>query len=342
MKINPKVSVIIPCYGVEKYLDRCMSSVVRQSLRDIEIILVDDGSKDNVPQICDDWALKDDRIKVVHKQNAGLGYARNSGLNVATGQYVAFLDADDFVDINMYQALYDKAIAEKADAVYCNCVMYKDEEHQFPRMDVKEEHVFKGKDEVRKFLLDIVGPEPESPQLVKYMMSVWHSVFRRELFVENNIAFVSERELISEDLIFDIDMLTCCSRVVYVPETYYFYCDNGASLSRKVDNTRYKRNKIFLTELEKRLENVFEKDEYYLHYLRQAYHRMLASLHQAIDYPTQDYNMKSVLNDEFWAPLLNDYPYKRMTNGHKVMFICLRNKSLWWILWLYMKLMWGK
>ena len=342
MKINPKVSVIIPCYGVEKYLDRCLDTIVQQTLKDIEIILVDDGSKDNVPQMCDDWANKDERIKVVHKQNAGLGYARNSGLNEATGDYIAFVDADDFVSLNMYHVLYEKAVREDADAVYCNCVMYKDEKHQQPRMDVKKEWIFEGKEQVSKFLLDIVGPEPESPQLVKYMMSVWHSIFRRDLFVKNNIRFVSERVLISEDLVFDIDMLRCCTKIVYIPDALYFYCDNGASLSRKVDNTRYERNKIFLTELEKRLAIVFKKDEYYLHYLRQVYHRLLASLHQAIDYPTQDFNMNSVLNDEFWLPLLNDYPYKRMTIGHRAMFTCLRNKSLRWILWLYMRFMWGK
>ena len=87
----PKVSIIVPVYNVEKYLDRCMESLLNQTLNDIEIIMVDDGSPDNCPQMCDDYAKKDSRVKVVHKVNGGLGYARNTGLDVATGEYVALL-----------------------------------------------------------------------------------------------------------------------------------------------------------------------------------------------------------------------------------------------------------
>ena len=112
-----KVSIIVPCYGVEKYLDCCMESIVNQTLKDIEIILVDDGSPDRVPQICDEWAQKDPRIKVIHKKNAGLGYARNSGLEIASGEYVAFVDSDDYVDIRMYEFLYGNAVANDLDIV---------------------------------------------------------------------------------------------------------------------------------------------------------------------------------------------------------------------------------
>jgi len=108
MMAMPKVSIIIPCYGVEKYLDRCMDSILKQTLNDIEIILVDDGSPDRVPEMCDNYASRDPRIRVIHKPNAGLGYARNSGLEIATGEFVAFVDSDDYIDIGMYEALYAK------------------------------------------------------------------------------------------------------------------------------------------------------------------------------------------------------------------------------------------
>ena len=98
-----KVSIIIPVYNVEKYLDKCIQSAINQTLQDIEIILVDDESPDNCPQMCDDYAKRDGRIKVVHKKNGGLGFARNSGLEIATGEYVTFLDSDDFVDLDTYE-----------------------------------------------------------------------------------------------------------------------------------------------------------------------------------------------------------------------------------------------
>ena len=93
--MSPKVSIIVPVYNVEKYLKRCVDSLVGQTLKDIEIILVDDGSPDGCPKMCDDFVATDSRIKVVHKPNGGLGSARNAGLEVAKGEYVAFVDSDD-------------------------------------------------------------------------------------------------------------------------------------------------------------------------------------------------------------------------------------------------------
>ena len=96
--MSPIVTVIIPVYNVEKFLDRCVQSVVNQTYKNLEIILVDDGSPDNCPAMCDEWSRKDSRIKVVHKRNAGLGMARNTGIENANGKYIFFFDSDDYVD----------------------------------------------------------------------------------------------------------------------------------------------------------------------------------------------------------------------------------------------------
>ena len=100
-----KVSIILPIYNVEKYLKRCMNSLLNQTLKEIEIIMVDDESPDNCPHLCEEYKSKYSNIKVVHKKNGGLGYARNSGLEVCEGEYVAFIDSDDFVDVNMFEDL---------------------------------------------------------------------------------------------------------------------------------------------------------------------------------------------------------------------------------------------
>ena len=121
---TPKVSIVVPVYKVEEYIDRCLDSLLNQTLKDIEIILVDDGSPDNCPKICDEYAQKDARVRVVHKQNEGLGYARNSGMEVAVGEYIAFVDSDDFVDIRMFEELYDVARGNDSDVVYCNIYKY--------------------------------------------------------------------------------------------------------------------------------------------------------------------------------------------------------------------------
>ena len=116
----PQVSVIVPVYKAERYLQRCVDSLVRQTLRDIEIILVDDGSPDGCPALCDQLASEDSRIRVVHKENGGLSSARNAGLCVATGKYVGFVDSDDDVELDMYEKLVQKAEQYAADFVMCD------------------------------------------------------------------------------------------------------------------------------------------------------------------------------------------------------------------------------
>lgn len=101
------LSVIIPIYNVEPYLDRCMESIVNQTYKNLEIIMVDDGSPDNCPELCDQWQRKDVRIKVIHKKNGGLSDARNAGLDIASGEYIAFVDSDDFVDLDMYRSMIE-------------------------------------------------------------------------------------------------------------------------------------------------------------------------------------------------------------------------------------------
>lgn len=140
---HPKVSVIVPIYNVEKYLDECIVSLLNQTLEDIEIILVDDESPDNCPKMCDEYANKDKRVKVIHKKNGGLGFARNSGLDVATGEYVAFIDSDDFIDLDMIEHLYNVATEYNADEVRCGIKFYVGgkftERHDVDKLTVLEE-----------------------------------------------------------------------------------------------------------------------------------------------------------------------------------------------------------
>ena len=110
MNSNPKISVIVPVYKVEKYLDKCVESIVNQTYKNLEIILVDDGSPDNCPAMCDEWAEKDERIRVIHKENGGLADARNAGMDIATGDYIGFVDSDDWIEPNMYEVLLKNAL----------------------------------------------------------------------------------------------------------------------------------------------------------------------------------------------------------------------------------------
>lgn len=229
----PKVSIIVPIYDVEKYLDRCMQTLLNQTLKDIEIILVDDGSPDRCPQMCDEYAKKDSRVKVVHKKNGGLGYARNSGLDVATGEYVAFVDSDDYTSVEAYEVLYNKAKDTDADIVYAGFIMQNSDgtESNCFMLD----HTWEGK-EITAFLQSMIFDT--KPDIDTIWMSVWNGLYKRDLIERNKIRFFSEREYLSEDILFHTMLIPLCKKIVCIPQTFYHYCYNGTSLTHSSFNVR--------------------------------------------------------------------------------------------------------
>ncbi|WP_205401361.1 glycosyltransferase family 2 protein [Streptococcus lutetiensis] len=229
------VSVIVPVYNVEKYIHRCITSIINQSYSELEIILVDDGSSDSSGLICDEYALKDKRIKVIHKKNGGLGYARNSGLDCATGKYVTFIDSDDYVEQDMIEKLYKDLIGVEADTciggfqrVYHNGT--------FVYENPLSGRVFEKEEILIKVLSKMFGQLVNSSSLE---MSVWKVLFSNELIQKYNIRFPSEREFISEDIIFDTEYYAKANRVVMSSDVGYYYCDNEDSLTTKYNPNRF-------------------------------------------------------------------------------------------------------
>lgn len=239
--MKPKVSIIVPCYGVEKYLDRCMESLVNQTLREIEIILVDDMSPDRVPEMCDDWAKKDDRIKVIHKEkNEGLGYARNTGLEMATGEYVAFVDSDDYVDTGMYETLYEAAKNYSCDMVFCGVNVENQPGLWEKHIEVEEVCVLNKKD-AWTYAKDMVACVPGVKKERLHEMSVWHSIYKLNIIKDNKLEFLSEREVASEDIPFQIDFFRHVNKMAIVPHAFYYYCLNGASLTTTFKKEKHAR-----------------------------------------------------------------------------------------------------
>ena len=329
MNVFPKISVIVPCYCVEKYIDRCLNTIVNQTLQDIEIILVDDLSPDNVPEMCDAWARKDERIKVIHKEkNEGLGYARNSGLEIATGEYVAFVDSDDFIDVRMYETLYEKANKGNIDVVLCNCIQYKNDDSQSCRLDVRKETTFIGREQIDDFLLDMVGPLPEYPHDVKYMMSVWHGIYKRSIFTNYNVSFVSERDVVSEDMIFNLDYYCHVTTLRYLPDCFYYYCYNETSLSHNFSKEKYLKYKKFLSIVEYKLSHFFCVDKYRLHLERFKFLYLRTAISQVMHTKERELSVIEIINDVYWKSLLEKYPYNKMNYKHQVVFFLIKFKMI--------------
>lgn len=259
--MNKAISIIVPVYNVYNCLDRCIKSLVNQSFEDIEIILINDGSTDNSGYICDMWAKKDNRIKVIHKHNEGLGFARNSGLDIAQGNYIAFVDSDDYMELNACEVLYNIAVKENLDIV-CGGIYYDSDKRIIKCQYTDKPKFWKGKNETKNFLLNLIGTLPNNPKDTIYEVSVWKCLFKRSIFEDYHIRFESERKFISEDIIFNIDYIPHTEKIAVIPQCVYHYCIRSNSLSKVYISDRFEKNLILYNEILRKLEPLFSKEEY--------------------------------------------------------------------------------
>lgn len=314
-----KVSVVVPVYNVEKYLSRCVDSLLGQTLSDLQIILVDDESPDKCPQLCDAYALKYSNVKVVHRKNGGLGLARNSGIDVADGEYVAFVDSDDYVDLNMMEVLYNECKSKDLDVIYSE---FNTDEYPGYRVIPHKEHLYQDSD-VENLKLDFIGAEPDYPSSVKYEPSACKGLYSLKLIRENNINFLSERMYISEDVLFNLDVLNCSKRVKIVPFQFYHYCLNGGSLTHTYRADRWEKQCLMISTIEKYKAYFLDAESFDLRLSRTAmvYFRMAATieLHRnGISWREKYNSIRNMLNASALQNRLYDYPVGRLPKAWSV------------------------
>ena len=318
-----KVSVIVPCYNVEKYLDRCMDALLNQTLKEIEIILVDDGSPDNCPKMCDGYARQDTRIKVIHQPNSGLGYARNAGLEIATGDYVAFCDSDDFVESEMYEVLYGEAVLSGADVVFSNFYTETRKGTWKVNREVNERRVWIGK-EIEEFMLDMVASAPCEKQERKYQMSVWHSIYRRSIIEENSLRFYSEREVLSEDFPFQMDFFMRSQKVVFLPLAFYHYCSNENSLTHSFNPNKFERIQTLYDIMANQLKDVAGNqerlDRFYIGYMRARTVEFLGS-----DARKKQRTLRSIIEVSMLKEISNRYPSDNLPIYARLYYVMMKN-----------------
>lgn len=221
--MNELISVIIPAYNVEKYIDRCMETVVGQTYKNLEIILVDDGATDSTPALCDNWAKKDSRINVIHKDNGGLSNARNVGLEHATGDYIAFIDSDDWIELDMYEYLLNLIKSYGVEVAFCDFVRKKSKS----KISNKREQVVIRKDrDLDRYFYRIDGG--------KSSYAVWCGLYKADAI--KGIKFI-EKE-INEDVLFRYEVYKNVRSIVFSNQCKYNYFVNSegitmGSLSKK-------------------------------------------------------------------------------------------------------------
>lgn len=212
-----KISVIIPVYNVEKYIEKCINSVIYQSYSNLEIIIVDDGSIDHSGIMCDEYSKLDERIKVIHKPNGGLSSARNVGINESCGEYLSFIDSDDWIEIDMLQKLIDACITNASDIAMCG--RFRVVEDEVTDDNTQSSVVVWNKNEAIERLLTWTNIDH----------SVCDKIFRKELF--NNLRFPENRYY--EDMFVTCKLLYRANNVVHIGESKYYYLNRIDSITHE-------------------------------------------------------------------------------------------------------------
>jgi glycosyltransferase involved in cell wall biosynthesis len=216
-----KVSIIIPAFNEEAYLNRCLDTVVNQTLKDIEIIIVDDGSTDATQKICDEYANKyPDIVRVIHKKNEGQALARNTGLRISNGKYIGFVDADDWVELDMFAKMYEKAISSNADIVVC---------------DVKKIFAETGK-EIVEISMPTSSDNINIGEYIKAGLNpayAWNKIYKREIWEKYQF-----KKMVYEDLEIILTIESFCNRIAYIQEALITYFKRPNSTTTSYNNIR--------------------------------------------------------------------------------------------------------
>ena len=213
------ISVIIPVYNVEKYLRRCLDSVINQTFRDLEIICVNDGSTDGSSKILEEYKSKDERIILLNQENKGPGAARNIGLKIAKGEYISFIDSDDWIDLNFFEKLYKAAKKHDADAACTEIVRTYTSGKMLKKIEIEKEEILSTCIEKYK-RFDI----PKN-------CYVWNKIYKKSELDKHKL-FFREDFLMCEDVRFSTEFMYYSDKVITVPETKYYYWVNEKSVSR--------------------------------------------------------------------------------------------------------------
>lgn len=216
--MNPKVSIIVPVYKVEKYLHECINSILDQTFTDFELILIDDGSPDNSGKICDEYAQKDSRVKVIHTKNGGPSSARNIGIKISKGEYIGFVDSDDTIEIDMYEKMYNIGLKRNAEIVACGYVeinTFTGTKQQ--ALNPLGNKLFIEGNEVKENFESLLAQN----KILGYA-SMCNKLYKRSYITDNNL-LIKENIKIAEDLCFNLVAISMAKRICAINDPMYKY-----------------------------------------------------------------------------------------------------------------------
>lgn len=326
------ISVIVPVYNAEKFLFRCVDSICNQTYTDLEIILINDGSPDDSPKMCDDMAKKDPRIKVIHKLNAGQGLARNDGLNIATGNYVTFVDSDDWIAPDHIENLYIAIKKYDADISLGNHIKVSSDGTLTSRMLLLNEGVYEKGTILTEIMLPLIGADVDAHRDVLINSSVWLNMYKMDFILNNNIRFISERFAVAEDFYFNLDCFHFATKVVYTKEKGYYYFQNSQSTCEKYNPKRFERTLNYYDLVSQRINSYGLSDKIgfrmyrsFLMKIRVAIrHIVLSDLSRKEKFK----QIREILSNDRVQKVLQEYPIESYSFSMRLLMKQMRKKSV--------------
>lgn len=328
---NPKVSIIVPIYNVEQYLDRCLDSLVNQTFQDIEIIGVNDGSTDNSLHILNTYAKKDKRIKVIDKKNEGVSKARNKGIEYANGKYIIFVDSDDWIDCNMIDEMQKISETQNSDVTMCTYVREYANHSKTKKLNLDYLTIYKDEEVKNSVYRKLVGPineELRNPDQLDSLVIPVAKLYKTSILKENNCKFVDLDYIgVGEDCLFNLDVFSKCKKVVIVNEAFYHYWkENENSLT-----TIYKKDlplkwKNFYLYIENSLKENNSEDIFYEALKNRVCIATLGlglnecSKSNSVSQITQIRNLKKILNEEYIINSFKDFDMSKLALHWKVLY----------------------
>lgn len=243
MKEKPLVSIIVPVYNVEKYLEKCLDTLIGQTLKNIEIICVNDGSTDNCGEILYKYSQRDSRIIVVKQENHGLSAARNTGMSYVSGKYIMFVDSDDWIEMETCETAFNTAESINADLVFWSYTREYGDSSKEKLMFWEDKAVFEEeqvKNQLQRRICGLLGDELAHPDYANALETAWGKLYLAERLLNNGISFVDTKEIGTEDALFNLYALGYIKKAVYIKKCFNHYRkDNDTSLTKTYKQNLY-------------------------------------------------------------------------------------------------------
>lgn len=323
----PKISIIIPVYNVEKYLNRCVDSILNQSLQDFEIILVNDGSTDSCPEICDKYVQQDERIRVIHKQNARVAAARNDGIKVAQGEFISLIDSDDWIEPTMLEEMYSTATQFGCDFVMCDFTKKGKEVEYTVSQPIGEGFYDRERIEKELFKCLIMFDNIEFPPTI----SNCTCLFNREFLIDN-VLYYDEDIHYCEDSIFGSKVMYNANRFYYLKGKYFYnYFYNPNSTTSKYNSKKWDS----YLKINERLEEYFRNDNFDFSYqikINMLYFtlNMMSEIGRSNEsfFEKRKY-CKKVITNKRVRTIFKDFKMPEVSFGLKIVINLIKYKCSW-------------